>query len=653
MGRTEISLCMIVRDEEEHLARCLSSAASTVSEIVIVDTGSADRTVEIARSFGARVVSVPWTGDFAKARNVALDLATKPWILVLDADEEWVEPQEGKLERLLSQEGTLGYYVRLFSYVGAAGEEYVTDAVCRLFRNNPGIRYKGAIHEDVASGILAMRPGALEFSDLEIVHYGYTDRIIAQKNKSERNLTIIREALKANKDDLQLMYALGTEYYQQGQYGRALLVFETMLPKVPVYGGYTSDLLLKMAFAYRETGRRDESLRMIEETLRLYPDFTDLFELQAIVLTDLRQYPEALRSLEKAIACGDVSHQYTSCSGAGTYRSRYLSGIVYERLYRWEDACLSYEQALAWQPGYTPAWQRFAAVCAALGQQERLMAAMQAHAARLPLHAQLALLETAADAQRPEWLLQGRSLLQAAFARQPLTEGLLLAQQGDDAQAEAAWERWTGHPQHGRQALIYRWALSVKRADAAGGPDREPAEAEARRQLERLVRADGAYAALAQPAAGAALPPAVYAGARTALLRTGAWDGWLRLQEALPQPEPLGALPPALRCGLLRAPAAVQERLIGRLLASGQPETDRPGLLLAGLLALERGRSHDALGLFWAAREQADGMPEAGAAAVGVLHALTQLAARSLRGSGARLAPPMLTSEVRAVLLAE
>ncbi|WP_239635243.1 glycosyltransferase family 2 protein [Paenibacillus sp. H1-7] len=657
-----ISLCMIVRDEEEHLARCLSSVAGTVKEIIVVDTGSTDRTVSIARSFGARVVSVPWRHDFAEARNRSLELATEPWILVLDADEQWVAPPDDKLARLLKQDGVLGYYVRMLSYVGPHGDEHVTDAVCRLFRNDPRIRYTGRIHEDVASRILSLAPEGLVFSDLEIVHYGYLDRVIQQKNKHERNLTLIREALKLNKDDLQLLYALGTEYYQQAQYGRTLTVFESLLPRVPVYGGYTSDLLLKMAYAYRATGFRDEALRMTEEALRLYPDFTDLYEVQALVLTDAKRYREALQALDKAMATGDVSEKYSSSSGAGTYRSCYLSGIVYERLYCWEDALACYELALADQPGYVPAWQRLAPICAATERMDRLSAALRAHGRRLPPHAQAALLEAAVDLQRPEWLLQHRDALQAALALQPLAEGLALAQSGRLDAAEGALRPWAVHPQHGAAAALSLWALAVKRADA----QQDASEAElpaaafepARQALLRLVAADGSFAPLEWLTPGAApvggddgdplpLPDALRAQAAQALLRVGAWEAWLRLSaDATPE---FAAMPHTVRCGMLQAPAAVQERLLDLLLAAEPPaeELDRPGLLLAGVLALERGRSQDALAWFWAAREQAGAEPAAVPAAVGVLHALAQLASGVANGR----VPIALASEIRAVIL--
>src|SRR4029077_17309854 len=82
-----LSLCMIVKDEEAMLPRCLTAVAEPVDELIVVDTGSTDRTVEIAESFGARVLHHAWTGDFSAARNVGLDAATGDWLLYLDADE--------------------------------------------------------------------------------------------------------------------------------------------------------------------------------------------------------------------------------------------------------------------------------------------------------------------------------------------------------------------------------------------------------------------------------------------------------------------------------------------------------------------------------------------------------------------------------------
>ncbi len=98
---SSISLCMIVKNEEENLPQCLDSVRDVVDEIVIVDTGSTDRTIEIAESYGARVYNHPWEGSFSKARNYSLKYATCNWILILDADEELSREDAPELKELV------------------------------------------------------------------------------------------------------------------------------------------------------------------------------------------------------------------------------------------------------------------------------------------------------------------------------------------------------------------------------------------------------------------------------------------------------------------------------------------------------------------------------------------------------------------------
>src|SRR6202042_930105 len=113
-----LSLCMIVRDEEQMLPRCLAAVASAVDEIVIVDTGSTDATVEIARSFGAKVIEFPWTGSFSEARNVSFEAATGDWVMYLDADEVLVTEDIEQLRSLTGRTWREAFYLVETSYTG-------------------------------------------------------------------------------------------------------------------------------------------------------------------------------------------------------------------------------------------------------------------------------------------------------------------------------------------------------------------------------------------------------------------------------------------------------------------------------------------------------------------------------------------------------
>ena len=155
-----ISLSMIVRDEARFLADCLQSVQGVVEEIVVVDTGSKDDTVEIARSFGARVFHYTWDDDFAAARNCALAECTGDWVLSLDADEQLDPATKDEIRTAAAEPGVHAWYLRMATM---EGETPTADEVrmIRLFRRTPGTRYTGRIHEQVVQDIPNKKVGRL------------------------------------------------------------------------------------------------------------------------------------------------------------------------------------------------------------------------------------------------------------------------------------------------------------------------------------------------------------------------------------------------------------------------------------------------------------------------------------------------------------
>ncbi|PZD93109.1 hypothetical protein DNH61_25365 [Paenibacillus sambharensis] len=362
-GHSEIqlSLCMIVRNEAAQLSRCLSSITPLVSEIIIGDTGSSDHTPAIARQFGAKVIAVPWEDHFAKARNIVLSHATHPWIIVLDADEEadgWTLEQ---LRPLLQGSSICGYYLQIHHYYGGGSEhEYSTDAVLRLFRNDPGIRYEGRLHEDVGVSILRSRPDAkIASAPLRIKHYGYQAGAVSCQEKQRRNLAILKDALEEEPDQGFWHYALGTERFLSEDYAGAADCFLPLLKKISPHEGYTSDLYLKTAYALYACGRIQQAKPVIRKGLSLFPDFTDLLELQAMIALEQSKLQEASDSLQQALDAGDMSAVYSSTAGSGTYRTRQLAGMVCERALCFEDAAHHYQQAILMCPAMTAVWSRW------------------------------------------------------------------------------------------------------------------------------------------------------------------------------------------------------------------------------------------------------------------------------------------------------
>ena len=178
---------MIVRNEAAIIARCIQSIRPVADQIIVVDTGSADDTVAIARSCGAEVVTAAWRDDFAWARNISLDHATGAWVLWLDADD--VVPAES-LPKLLSLKNSepdrvFGLVVRN-ERPGNTGSEFIQ---ARMFPNFAEIRFEGVIHEQMMPS--AMRLGLfLEQQDVVVEHHGYADPEML-KSKALRNIELL------------------------------------------------------------------------------------------------------------------------------------------------------------------------------------------------------------------------------------------------------------------------------------------------------------------------------------------------------------------------------------------------------------------------------------------------------------------------------
>ena len=149
---SKISLCMIVKNEEAYLEECLTSVKDLVSEIIIVDTGSTDKTKEIAKKFGAKIIDFTWIDDFAAARNASIKQATGDWILVLDADEVIAKKDFETIKTLIADKETMGYFLeqrnytnnnRLYGWLASSGDYkeekdfkgYFSQYIIRLFQN--------------------------------------------------------------------------------------------------------------------------------------------------------------------------------------------------------------------------------------------------------------------------------------------------------------------------------------------------------------------------------------------------------------------------------------------------------------------------------------------------------------------------------------
>jgi O-antigen biosynthesis protein len=206
-----LSVCLIVKNEEKFLGQCLKSIRDLARQIVVVDTGSTDRTIEIAKEFGAEIHSFAWNDNFADARNAALEHATGDWILMLDADEELPAEQHSRLLADLKKSDALAFRLPL---VNRGHEAEGRSFVPRLFRNAPGIFYSGRVHEQIFPSLMPQGKAwglKLGFGTAELLHHGYTPEMVRDRNKIGRNLKLLRQAVEENPNDANLMMNFGLE----------------------------------------------------------------------------------------------------------------------------------------------------------------------------------------------------------------------------------------------------------------------------------------------------------------------------------------------------------------------------------------------------------------------------------------------------------
>lgn len=354
-----LSLCMIVRDEEDSLPRCLRSIEGIPDETIIVDTGSTDRTREIAREFGATVLEFPWSGSFSEARNHGIDQARGEWILILDADDELAPEDRVKIPGLLDDPEVEGYLFQTINYTGnRPGVLYQSGLNTRMFRNRPENRYQGSIHEQ-----LACRPGSrFVVADIRVYHYGYLVRALEGKKKIERNIRLLREALARDRHELRVQVTLGSEYCNLGLFGKALPLLRKAYARLDLRQAHAPDLVKKLFLTYFRLKRYGEAQSTLEEGIASYPGYTDLYFWRGQLHLELRQYSLALKDFAKCLSLGEPDILFPSDHGVGSYRALEALGLVHEALGNDDLALEHYLQALRLKTSYTLPLYRVAGI---------------------------------------------------------------------------------------------------------------------------------------------------------------------------------------------------------------------------------------------------------------------------------------------------
>lgn len=391
----KLSLCMIVKNEAATLPKCLNSVKGVVDEIIILDTGSSDRTPHIAQEFGAKVYHFQWCNDFSAARNAALQYVTSDWILVLDADETLtpsIVPQ--MISAIESDEYILINLVR--QEVGAEQSPY--SLVSRLFRNHSQIHFQRPYHalvDDSVAAILTQEPhwqiGYLQ--GVAILHKGYQKTAIAQNNKYAKAQTTMEAFLATHPDDPYVCSKLGALYVQIGKIDQGMNLLHRGLNQAT---GSHGDI-------DRQAQSANHLRQGIKPAAENYEIMYELHYHLGIAHSHLQDIPQAIIHYQAAIklpiypmlklgaynnlgnllkASGDINnakiaYETTLKIDPNFVMGHYNLGMICKSLGLFTDAIACYQKAIRCNPNYAQAYQNLGVVQLKVGNVPASLTAFQ------------------------------------------------------------------------------------------------------------------------------------------------------------------------------------------------------------------------------------------------------------------------------------
>lgn len=364
--RPTLSLCLIARDEAAMIGDCLASVADVVDQIVLVDTGSSDATPDIAAAAGATVVRHQWQGDFSAARNAALPAATGDWILILDADER-LAPGAGRVLRQAITTGgfDLGFLplhnaIRLDASAETvlSGKDRIGEAVLlpRLIRKTPDLAWKGVIHESVANWLSQGRRSSRVEAD--IIHFGNVESVMLSKDKTQRNLTLLRRAVVLNPDAPMSHAWLARELLRVNKPDEAMR--EAMLAwsatKAAIARGEHPSIILPaslLTFLMLERGEAKKALAIVNQAITMGGDHPNLDLLLATALDCTDKLPQAEQAARRCLERDSGLYTTEVMPGACSWAAMSLLGSIRLKQDDITDAIHWFRSALQDNPAHT------------------------------------------------------------------------------------------------------------------------------------------------------------------------------------------------------------------------------------------------------------------------------------------------------------
>ncbi|WP_096199101.1 glycosyltransferase [Bacillus sp. FJAT-45350] len=361
-----ISFCMICKNEEKMIARCLNSIKHVVDEMIVVDTGSTDKTIQIATSLGAKVYQHEWVHDFAVARNSGLERATGDWILFLDADEE-LHPEDGKkLRKFAKYSRAPGCYLKLINFVGKSdnfkSSTKDTVPVLRFFRNHHDIRFVGRVHEQIGGSIRARyETKYIPYENIRIFHYGYLEDIVKEQDKIKRNFKLIKKQVEEEPKNPFHHYNIAGEYIRVNQFQFALEHLRKAKSLCEINRVGFGHLIVKKEITCLDfLGRHEEALEVCRNEIKRFQDYPDLLYILGRCAIVCQKNEEAKEAFRKVMTMTTPPSHYVIDVTIPKIKAPFYLAKLFEEVGEVGKALNFYEGILMNNGlAYYPAFERF------------------------------------------------------------------------------------------------------------------------------------------------------------------------------------------------------------------------------------------------------------------------------------------------------
>ncbi len=353
-GGGRLSICMIVKNEEEALPKCLSSIQGLADELIVVDTGSTDRTVKIVQSFEAKVYHFAWNDNFSDARNESLKHATGDWILWLDADDILPKTHHATIRRLLGQPNNHAFFFRLEN----VGGDEATCYQLRMFPNLPGIEYTMPVHEQILPSLMRLGVNKMVNLDVSVIHTGYTDaKTIAAKNA--KYLEIMEKWLVEHPQDYVTRAHAARIYHTNGRHREAIREYRIVVndPRCRQENEiiYISSLIFT-GRSHLDLNQYPDALAAFEDALRIQPNYDVVYMCFGEAYTLMGDADKAIEFLEKLREKGGIQPSLLPIDvNSLNYHSRHFLAKNYVAKNRAAEAIDEYRAAIQINPRQTEA----------------------------------------------------------------------------------------------------------------------------------------------------------------------------------------------------------------------------------------------------------------------------------------------------------